>query len=81
MNNNLDQLVRIDQDSDLKQSAASIRSNDHDEVVLPIDTYWIAEGMPYVLVGEPMTTSRVLDGWVHDKRLAASHDTAFTGPN
>ena len=81
MNNNLDQLVLIDQHSDLQQSAASIRSNDHDEIVLPIDTYWIAEGMPYVFVGEPMTTSRVLNGWVHDKRLGASHDTVLTGLN
>lgn len=81
MNNNLDQLVLIDQDSDLQQSAGSIRSYDHDEIVLPIDTHWIAEGMPYVFVGEPMTTSRVLNGWVHGKRLGPSHDTARTGPN
>ena len=74
MNNNLYRFVLINHDANLKRPTATVRTNDHDQLVQQQHSYRIAVGVPDVIIIHPVPTSYVLNRGVHNARLEARGD-------
>ena len=71
MNNNLYPFVLINHDSNLERPAATVRTNNHDQLLQQQHPYRIAVCVPNVVIVHPVPTSYVLYRRVHNARLVS----------